>query len=277
MRKIVRRETRDGVVGKDCTKCGVWYPLEEYHVSSRASDGRKPRCRECCREDKGAKKRILRTEVTEVNGNLGKECGFCRGWVPLDSFADKKGGLGGKRSDCIECERKRNLQYFYDHREERRQYEIKYNRENREKLNDKQRKWYKENPDKVAKNNHRRRARKLSLPDDFTSEEMRGIYDEFGGCALTGDEKVQWDHVIPLCTGYGGTTVKNMIPLRADLNLSKNDGNIFEWFARNKERFSLCEIKFNNLIDYLANKNGMSVEDYRSFVYGCFENKREVI
>jgi hypothetical protein len=267
----------DGVLGKSCTKCKMWQPLDNYHNRKTASDGRKPRCKECCREDKGAKKRILRTELTQVDGVLGKECGICRTWIPLDNFADRKGGLGGKRSDCIECERKRNLQYFYDHHEERRLYGINYNKENREKLTEKLRKWYRDNPDKVAANNHRRRARKLSLPDDFTDEDMRKIYEEFGGCALTGSDDVQWDHVIPLSTGYGGTTAKNMIPLRADLNLSKNDGNIFVWFERNKERFSLCQNKFNNLIDYLANMNGMSVDDYRSFVYGCFENKVEVI
>lgn len=275
MSKPVELTEVDGVLGKVCTKCKIWHPLDDYHVRKTASDGRKPRCKECAREDKDAKKRAFRTKLTEVTGVTGKECGMCREWKPLDSFSDGK-CLGGKRSDCVECERARNLRYFYDHYEERRLYGIKYNKENREKINDKLRKWYQNNPDKVASNNHKRRARKLNLPDDFTSEEMRRIYDKFRGCALTGDEDIQWDHAIPLSTGYGGTTAKNMIPLRADLNMSKNDANIFEWFDRNKERFNLCETKFNTLIDYLANMNGMSIDDYRSFVYGCFENRREV-
>jgi hypothetical protein len=274
---MAQLENHDGVIGKVCTKCTEWLPLEKFNNRKSATDGKTSHCKECQRIGKGAKKRIYRPKLVEVSGVLGKDCCTCRKWLPLGKFADRAKGTGGKRSDCVECERTRNLEYFREHREEYRQYQIEYNKENREKMNEKLRRWYRNNPDKVAANNHRRRARKLSLPDDFTTEDMRRIYDIFGGCALTGSDDVQWDHVIPLSTGYGGTTSYNMIPLRADLNPSKSDANIFEWFARNKERFDICKNKFDNLIDYLAIKNGMSVDDYRSFVYECFENKREVI
>jgi hypothetical protein len=267
----------DGVLGKVCTKCSEWQPYENFNNRSSSTDGKNSHCKECCRIGKGAKKRILRTSLTEVAGICGKECGICREWVPLDGFLNKTGGLGGKRSDCAECERKRNLQYLQEHKEERRLYGIKYSKENREKLTEKLRKWQRNNPDKTAAYSHRRRARKLSLPDEFADDDMREIYAKFNGCALTGSADVHWDHAIPLATGHGGTTTRNMIPLRSDLNMSKNDGNLFEWFERNKERFNLRQDKFDNLIDYLANLNGMSVDDYRSFVCKCFENKQEVI
>jgi hypothetical protein len=274
---MAKLECRDGIVGKVCTKCYEWQPLDNYNNRKGASDGKNSSCRECARIYKGAKKRIYRPKLIEVDGVVGKDCCTCRNWQPLDKFADRAKGTGGKRSDCIECERIRNLQYFREHREEYRQYQIEYNKDNREKMNEKLRRWYRNNPDKVTANNHRRRARKLSLPDDFTEEDMRRTYDLFGGCALTGNPEIQWDHAIPLSTGHGGTVASNMIPLRSDLNMSKNDSNIFEWFDRNNERFNLRQDKFDNLIDYLSRMNGMSVDDYRSFVYGCFENKREVI
>lgn len=274
---MAQLESRDGVVGKVCTKCNEWQSLDNYHNRKGASDGKKPSCKECARIDKGAKKRIYRPELAEVDGVLGKDCCLCRTWLPLDKFGDRAKGTGGKRSDCILCERARNLEYFREHKEERRLYSVKYNKDSREKINEKLRRWYRNNPDKVVANNHRRRARKLSLPDDFTEDDMKRIYEEFGGCVLTGSSDIQWDHAIPLSTGHGGTTADNMIPLRADLNLSKSDANIFEWFGRNKERFSLRQDKFDKLIEWLANINGMSTEDYRIFVYKCFENKREVI
>jgi hypothetical protein len=66
-----------------------------------------------------------------------------------------------------------------------------------------------------------------------------------------------------------------MIPLRSDLNLSKSDGNLFEWFERNKERFNLAQSHFDRLIEWLARVNGMTTDDYRAFVNECFENKRK--
>lgn len=275
MSKRVELIEKNGIIGKRCTKCNEWQPLENYHNSKTAKDGRKPRCKECCRIDKGAKKRIHRTEITEVNGVVGKECGICLKWIPLDSFLDRAKGLGGKRSDCAGCERKRNLEYFYANREKCRERERKWSENNPEKRLAKLRRWYENNPDKITENNHKRRARKLSLPDTFTQGDMDEMLNLFGGCALTGESEIHWDHVIPLSTGKVGTIRGNMIPLRKDLNMSKSDCNIFEWFEENQIRFNLDKNKFNNLIKELSEMNGMSIEDYRSFVCGCF-NKQEV-
>jgi hypothetical protein len=111
------------------------------------------------------------------------------------------------------------------------------------------------NPDKNKLRQHRRRARRKSLPNDFTNEQMSQTYEYFGGCALTGAAEVDWDHVVPLVSGFGGTTFGNMVPLRGDLNKSKNDANIFEWFERNKERFNLEQARFDRLIEWLASVN----------------------
>jgi hypothetical protein len=267
----------DGEVGKHCTKCNEWQPLENYQNSKTASDGRKPRCKECCRIDKGAKKRKHIAKLIEIDGIIGKDCGICKEWMPLDKFLDRKSGAGGKRSDCIECERVRSLQYFYDHKDECRKREQDWAVRNPDKRLEKLRRWYANNPDKITENNHKRLARKRSLPNTFTTENMKELLEIFGGCALTGDFDIHWDHVIPLATGKIGTVKGNMIPLRKDLNVSKSDGNIFEWFSANCERFNLSKEKFDKLINDLAIMNGMSVNDYRSFVYSCFENKREVI
>jgi hypothetical protein len=115
----------------------------------------------------------------------------------------------------------------------------------------------------------RRRARERSLPDTFTLTQLNETLAQFnGGCALTGDSfAIHWDHVIPLATGHGGTIYGNMIPLRADLNVSKSDANIFEWFKTNKQRFELSQERFDALIRWLAQVNEMSTSEYRDYVY----------
>lgn len=121
----------------------------------------------------------------------------------------------------------------------------------------------------------RRLARLRCLPDNFTEVEWEIATERFGGgCALTGSGFVHADHVIPLATGHGGTIYENIIPLRADLNISKSDRCIFDWFSENKERFNLSQTKFDELIEYLAEINGMTTKEYEEYVRWCHDNPR---
>jgi hypothetical protein len=96
-------------------------------------------------------------------------------------------------------------------------------------------------------------------------------------CAITGKKgELHADHVIPLSTGWGGTTKENITPLLSEINLSKHDNNIFEWFEANRQRFKLSQERFDTLIDYLSSANGMTVEDYHDYVYWCHANPRSL-
>jgi 5-methylcytosine-specific restriction endonuclease McrA len=122
-----------------------------------------------------------------------------------------------------------------------------------------------------------RRAIKELLLDTLTTSQVEIMLTKFNGCALTGNQdSLHLDHVIPLSVGHGGTTFENIIPLSDTLNLSKNDGNLFEWFETNRQRFNLSQDKFNTLIDYLAELNEMTREEYREYVYWCHANPRTV-
>ncbi len=116
-----------------------------------------------------------------------------------------------------------------------------------------------------------RRAKSKQLPHNLTHHEKQLILRRFGGaCCLTGEKSdVHLDHVIPVSIGHGGTSFGNIIPLRGDLNISKNDRNIFEWFTENRIRFGLSQERFDEVIEWLASSNGWSVGDYRGFVYWC--------
>jgi hypothetical protein len=261
------------------------------------------------------KKNRKGTVYFEDNGVIvAKTCAKCNEVKSLDAFTKHKAGLGGRESSCKDCkagyyidnkadyvERYENnkahlhevmRKYYEANKESIAEYQRRYyaenkeviseryrayRRDNKEYLTELSRKWRQNNSEKAMLITERRRARKQSLPDDFTEDQMLETLNFFGGCALTGAiDSLHWDHAIPLATGFGGTTFGNMIPLRGDLNMSKSDANIFEWFDANKERFNLSQERFYLLIEWLADVNDMTTEEYRSYVYWCFDNKRDI-
>jgi hypothetical protein len=233
---------------------------------------------------------------------VAKTCSICNKVKELSDFAKNSSGLGLRRSTCKSCRAVADRKYHEQNRDKRNHYNRNYREANREHMVELSRNWRKQNSEQMSKlnrhwreqntermaelnrnwriKNHdralvlyqRRRARKKLLPDNFTSEQMATTLGFFRGCALTDSAEIQWDHVIPLTTGRGGTIFGNMIPLRADLNLSKNASNIFEWFSANQQRFNLEQERFDRLIEWLGKANGMTVEEYRDYVYECHAN-----
>jgi hypothetical protein len=238
---------------------------------------------------------------------VAKVCTNCREVIALTGFTKHKSGLYGHRATCKVCSRKIDRQYreanpekarecvrkCYEansekYRETTRQYREanpekvrgyhrKYREDNKEKRRESDRKWQASNPEKCAIRQQRRRARRAALPDTLTLEQQLEIVSYFnGGCALTGSTNFHMDHVIPINCGHGGTNYANASPLRDDLNMSKSDRNIFEWFSDNRERFGLSQAKFDALIAYLAEVNGMTTKEYRAYVDWCFDNPRSL-
>jgi hypothetical protein len=215
--------------------------------------------------------------VDEAGSLVAKTCRKCKGLKERHQYWENGDRSHGVQTKCKDCMREERATKY---REYILNYAKGYYREHIEDIKKKSRKyvtkWQKANPEKVRLAGHRRQARKRALPDTLTVEQTSVILERFGGCVFTGSEDFQLDHVIPLAVGHGGTTKENMVPLRSDLNMSKSNRNIFEWFASNKERFNLDQTKFDELIEYLANLNEMTVEEYRDYVYWCHENPREL-
>ena len=212
-----------------------------------------------------------------------KKCRDCLETKDLTEFyKSKSGGLGGRRSKCSSCDRAEYRDYYrtnskslikkrMENRSKNlsRDYEtqVRYTSRNRNKIN-KRRSMYPANVNRAA--------REFGLPANLTVEDKEFLLDLFGGCALTGEtENIHLDHVIPLTTGVGGTVTWNIIPLKAGLNISKGNKNIFEWFDDNKERFNLSDEKFERTLNFLAKEKGTTVADYKKFVYEAFKNKEE--
>ena len=240
-----------------------------------------------------------------------KECTGCEVIKTVNRFTKHKNKFGGLNSCCKECKRKyrqenkeriaersrkynqenkeriaeyqqenkeRNAEYYIKYRLENKESIRKYLQENKERIAERSRKYRQENKELFQINCARRRARKRQLPDDLTLEQRNATLEHFGNsCALTGyTEGIHLDHVIPLAIGHGGTTLQNMIPLRADLNISKNARCIFDWFYDVKDHFNLPQTKFDELIEYLAHINGMTANEYEDYVRGCHDNQRSL-
>lgn len=216
---------------------------------------------------------------TDQTGEIvAKECTDCRNVKYINHFTERKHGFGGTFSKCRECEARYKQNYRENNRTKINKYQRNWHKENRGTSIGYALRWGERNPDKVSLYVRRRRAREMSLPDTLTRKQQADIYKHFKeGCALRGHTTdVQLDHVIPLASGHGGTTYGNMIPLSYDLNASKKDRCIFDWFADNRDRFGLEQRKFDDLIEYLAGINDMTVEEYEEYVRWCHDNPRSI-
>jgi len=117
--------------------------------------------------------------------------------------------------------------------------------------------WATENPDRRSANEQRRRARKLSLSDDFTPQDWRFALDYFKGCcAVCGRppglfHALAMDHWIPLYSPQcKGTIPTNIVPLcdgSGGCNQSKNRRNPEKWltdtFGKKQSKVILAKIQ----------------------------------
>jgi hypothetical protein len=205
---------------------------------------------------------------------IAKQCRTCGEIKYIEDYTKNKSKWDGRSSECKVCRKK----YAQDNHDIESNRHRRWYSENRDYKNNYKLDWQRKNKDKRAVSRLRRRARENELPNDFTHAQMTDTLEHFGGCALSGDSKdIHWDHVIPLTCGVGGTTLGNMIPLRKDFNISKNNRNIFEWYSSNGERLGIEPTTFENLIAWLAEVNLMTVEEYRKYVYECHTRLNENI
>lgn len=165
-------------------------------------------------------------------------------------------------------------------REKRREYYREYNRAYRERNYEseiKRMREYREN-NKELFNEHQKKRKQMelildNLHSDFNIDE---VYDYFAEeCCLTGTtENVTLDHFIPVSWGHGGTHLGNMYPLEMVINQTKNRFNPFTWFDWAKDKYNIDIHKWNKLIEALASINGLTVDEFKDFVYWCEDNKR---
>lgn len=226
-----------------------------------------------------------RKAYTDSSGNLYLDCNKCGVVTIEDEFSKVKHGFLGRKSHCKSCVCKRRLEYYEVNKDRELEYKRNYYEDNKERIAEYRqanKEHIAERNRNYAKNNHekrkvidqRRRARKRTLPDTLTLAQLNQLGST---CVLTGQETVHLDHVIPLSIGHGGTTYENMIPLSAELNISKRNSNVFEWAEQNHTRLGFSMDRFKQVMTDVASRNGMTLGEYRGYVYWCFDNPIDFI
>ena len=280
-----------GIAAKECRKCEVIKTVNRFTKNKSKFGGLSSCCKEC--------ERKYRQE------NKERIAGYCRKYNQenKERIAEHKRKYRQENKESIaehhrkykqenkewyaeyirkyQQENKESIagycrKYKQENKESIAEYRRKYKQENKERIAERSRKYRQENKELFQINSTRRRARKRQLPDDLTLEQRNAVLGHFNSsCALTGyTEGIHLDHVIPIAIGHGGTTMQNMIPLRAELNHSKQARCIFDWFYDVKDHFKLSQMKFDELIEYLADINGMTADGYEDYVRGCHDNQR---
>lgn len=262
-------------VGKRCGGCGTVKHYDDIGKNSSNADGKRSYCKECDVE----RMRELRQdeEYRERQREYSRE--YLRERMQDEEFRERK------REIMKKANRKRRQDEEFRERERERQREyMRERRQDEEYLKcEREYQWERRNNPETRYSelerhrlqSARRRARKRILPDTLTPEQVEATEQYFDGCALTqSTESNQLEHFIPLSIGHGGTTAGNCYPMTSTLNYSKNARNPFEWFEECKDIYELDRNRFDNLVEYLAIQNGMTVEEYRDFVYWCFDNPR---
>lgn len=245
---------KDGeVIRKQCGDCGKMLPLDCYAKLTKGFGERQSVCRTCMsnRARSGYENtRIRETDRLWAEGVcVMKRCPRCGIWKSRRGYRFVKDTRDQLDTHCTECSSERQAS------------------------------WKKENHEKALTYKHRRRAMKAALPYDLTAAEWHDIcYEKFNGCcALSGtNENLTLDHFVALKTGHGGTILGNVYPLNRDLNSSKGDKNPFEWVKREDIRKRIDMNKFDSLVEYLAEQNGLTVDSFRAFVYQAYGNPRSL-
>lgn len=232
---------------------------------------------------------------------IERECTKCHEVKEAGEFHSDKNKVGGKRSDCISCHNKQSRNWRQNNPEKKKENNRNWRQKNLEKERERVRNWYQNNPEKkkeTARNwrqnnpeysrnwqrnnpeavkvmQQNRRAMKQALPDVLKVSEWEEVLNDFNtNCPLSGsNDNLQLEHFIPLSWGHGGTYVGNVYPLEASLNISMNASNPFEWIER---RSPEEQQGFARVVAYLAEQNGLTVEEFKEFVYWCENNRRTV-
>lgn len=173
---------------KTCTACGQSKAVVEFSEFKYNPDGRLSVCKECVRVYNKT-----RNFPAQMEGY--KACSVCGKTKHITEFRKFKQSPDGRCARCAACQDLDNTL------------------------------WRKANPNKAAAKRQRRRARKKSLPADFTDEHEQIMLQLFDNtCPYCGADLLEagyhMDHFIPLVLG-GGSTIGNMVPACPHCNTSK--------------------------------------------------------
>lgn len=179
---------------KRCAKCSEYKTRDQFHKSRNRKDGLYNYCKSCA-------------------------CGDAHQYRK-NNPEKKRGADRAYREANRDSIREYQTQYRNNNRESLRKWQRQNYADNREILQRRHKGYIANHPEVRRANWHKRRARKLSLPDTLSTADWRYALDYFGGCcAACGRQPGLWhtlaaDHWIPLTSpDCPGTVAWNIVPL----------------------------------------------------------------
>ena len=179
-------------MNKDCTKCNINKPLEDFPPDKRVSDGRQACCRECRRKDQEARYKDDPEHQKKINAK--------------------------SRRKHRKIRNERQKEYYQENREARLEYLRQWRATDRGR-------------EIQLSHNRKRRARKLEINENFTPKDVetalaRASY-KCENCGISNDEHIKlhgqrlhMDHTKPLILG-NPLTLDNCTVLCRSCNSSK--------------------------------------------------------
>ncbi|GAB6558114.1 hypothetical protein bcgnr5378_06680 [Bacillus cereus] len=251
----------------DCTKCSFIGPLNAFYSDPKSLYDKHSHCKSCVDESN------RKWEVENKEHAIQIQRDYYRN--NIEEIRRKSKERRNRNQEKIKLARKKylrenKLKIYWKKKKDREQ--------NPEKHKLRIENWIKNNPEKHKLLSQRRLARQKMLPDTLTEEQLITVMKKYNGsCCLTGiNEDVTIDHVVPLFTGHGGTIYENVIPLTRKLNSSKQEKNIFEWAELLHEYYGFTMERFYEVIQEVAERNNMTIDEYKTYYFSCFENCKSV-
>lgn len=244
--------------------------MQPHDTTPKLRAPRCPTCKKAMRLD-GTCTNCAKPEVAEyyrLDAQGLRRCNICQDVRPLTDFALIRKGQARRRTICRACsdtknkayrdantmrlkerqgerkqERHENYKRWYadpDNRRKLREYGKQWKRLNPDKDLEHRRKWESANHLKVVTRNQRRRARRASLPDNFSAENWQHAIEYFDSrCAYCGNQPglfhyttLSVEHFIPLSSpDCPGTVPENIIPACLSCNASRNDQDVSIWLV----------------------------------------------
>lgn len=285
---------------KVCTKCGETKPAttEYFHRNRSRRDGLESRCKTCCIEKSAAYRETNQESIREQSRNyyrknrgkekernklyqknnrdaLNQRMREYRKRNPEASRSTAKRSRAKNSEKVSERNRQwrlanqeyvklKNKTYSQANRERLNKQEIERREKKLDEINARRRDVYKQRGASARVPFAKRRARKRSLPDNYTTQDWQNCLDYFGNCcAVCGRPRgeqhtIAADHWIPLSSPQcPGTIPPNVVPLchgKGGCNNSKLDKDALTWLIRKfgEEQGKAITAKIQAYFDSLA-------------------------
>lgn len=257
---------------KRCRKCNVEYPATAlfFYRDADTNDGLETQCKNCSAISRGLNGARHWPPTAKIEGF--KICSKCVELKSLDEFHRHSSCKDGHREICKSCRIPQTTDYYNKHKNELRVYWVQhykthrqtiiarsvvYQATHREQKRRNQSVYNQKNKDKHRIKEQRRRARKLSLPMEFTDDNWKTALEYFHGCcAYCGNPPRLFDihavlhaeHFIPLSSIHcPGTIPTNILPACQECNFNKRDLDPTLWmnkrFGKRKAKTILNKIQ----------------------------------